>query len=73
MSSAFVKESEDQQWLHEVDGTVSALKSYLTRESGIRVFEQRAYTDPKTNQEVHLMSNGLTYGKDAEGKWFVVL
>lgn len=73
MSSAFVKESSDQQWLHEVEGTVAALKLYLTRETGTRVFEQRTYTDAKLNRDVHLMSNGLGYAKDDEGKWFVVI
>lgn len=73
MSSAFVKESSDQQWLHEVDGTVAALKIYLTRETGTRVFEQKSYMDPKLKRETHLMSNGLSYSLDEEGKWFVVL
>lgn len=73
MSSAFVKESSDQQWLHEVEGTVAALKQYLTRENGTRIFEQRSFTDPKRNQEVHVMSNGLSYALDADGRWYVVL
>ncbi|NCI49765.1 hypothetical protein GWC95_07520 [Sediminibacterium roseum] len=73
MSSAFVKESSDQDWLHEVEGTVAALKMYLTRETGMRVFEQRSFVDPKTQKEVHRMSNGLDYAKDAEGKWYVVI
>ena len=73
MSSAFVKESNDQHWLHEVEGTVAALKVYLTRENGIRVFEQRSFIDPSSQREVHVMSNGLEYSKDAEGKWYVVI
>jgi hypothetical protein len=73
MSSAFVKESSDQQWLHEVEGTVAALKIYLTRENGTRVFEQRSFIDPKSQKEIHVMSNGLDYSKDAEGKWYVVI
>jgi hypothetical protein len=73
MSSAFVKESSDQQWLHEVEGTVAALKAYLTRENGTRIFEQRSFTDPTSQNEVHVMSNGLDYAKDAEGKWYVVI
>jgi hypothetical protein len=73
MSSAFVKESSDQQWLHEVEGTVAALKIYLTRENGTRVFEQRSFIDPKSKQEIHVMSNGLEYAKDGDGKWFVVI
>ena len=73
MSSAFVKESSDQQWLHEVEGTVAALKIYLTRENGARIFEQRSFTDPTLQKEVHVMSNGLSYAKDADDKWYVVI
>jgi hypothetical protein len=73
MSSAFVKESSDQQWLHEVEGTIAALKTYLTRENGVRIFEQRSFIDPKTKTEVHVMSNGLNYAKDEDGKWYVII
>ncbi|MES2332243.1 MAG: hypothetical protein V4539_21725 [Bacteroidota bacterium] len=73
MSSAFVKESEDQHWLHEVEGSVSALKTYLTRENGLRIFEQRSFIDPVLKKEVHVMSNGLHYAKDDEGKWYVII
>ncbi len=70
MSQAFVRES-DEQWLHEVAPTVSALLVYLTRENnGIRVYEQRGYVDDK-GREVYVMSNGLSYTKDADGKWQV--
>lgn len=72
MSQAFVRES-DEQWLHEVAPTLNALIVYLTRENnGIRVYEKRSYNHPKLNKEVHEMSNGLTYAKDDEGKWYVV-
>ena len=71
MSQAFVRES-DEQWLHEVAPTLNALIVYLTRENnGIRVYEQKTYSHPKTGREVHLMSNGLSYAKDDEGKWYV--
>ena len=41
MSQAFVKESEEQ-WLHEIDPTLTALVNYLTKENnGIRVYEKR--------------------------------
>ncbi len=67
MSQAFVKE-EDDQWLHEIPGTVSALINYLTKENnGIRVYEKRKTI--KDGIEVYEMSNGLSYSKDAEGKW----
>ncbi len=61
MSSAFVKESEDQ-WLHEISPTLPALINYLTRENnGIRVYEKTSYKDSKTGKQVHQMSNGLSY------------
>ncbi|RYY96310.1 MAG: hypothetical protein EOO11_13770 [Chitinophagaceae bacterium] len=72
MSQAFVKEG-DEQWLHEVQPTLNALVVYLTRENnGIRVYEVKNSADPKTGQELHHMSNGLVYAKDADGKWFIV-
>jgi hypothetical protein len=67
MSQAFVKE-EDDQWLHEIPGTLTALINYLTRENnGIRVYEKRKII--KEGIEIHEMSNGLSYSKDADGKW----
>lgn len=72
MSQAFVKES-DEQWLHEVSPTMNALLVYLTRENnGIRVYEQKNYIDAKTGKEVFVMSNGLSYTKDADGRWSMV-
>ena len=72
MSQAFVKEG-DAQWLHDVQPTLNALVVFLTSENnGIRVYEQRSYLDPKQNREVHVMSNGLSYAKDREGKWEIV-
>ena len=67
MSQAFVKE-EDDQWLHEIPGTLSALINYLTRENNsIRVYEKRKLI--KNDVEIYEMSNGLSYSKDADGKW----
>ena len=72
MSSAFVKES-DEQWLHEVAPTLNALIVYLTRENnGIRVYEKKNYLHPKEKREVFEMSNGLEYARDDQGKWYVV-
>ena len=72
MSSAFVKES-DEQWLHDIPGTMNALIVYLTRENnGIRVYEKQVSVDPKNQKEIYLMSNGLSYSKDDQGKWYVV-
>ena len=67
MSQAFVKE-EDDQWLHEIPGTINALINYLTRENnGIRVYEKNKLI--KNGVETYVMSNGLSYSKDANGKW----
>ena len=72
MSQAFVKES-DEQWLHEIDPTLNALIVYLTRENnGIRVYEKRSFVREKDGLEIHEMSNGLSYAKDKESRWFVV-
>ena len=66
MSQAFVKE-EDDQWLHEIPGTMTALINYLTRENnGIRVYEKSRQI--KNGIEIFLMSNGLSYSKDKDGK-----
>ena len=67
MSQAFVKE-EDEQWLHEIPGTITALINYLTRQNnGIRVYEKRRQI--KNDVEIFEMSNGLSYSKDLNGKW----
>lgn len=72
MSQAFVKEQEEQ-WLHEIPATLSALIVYLTRENnGVRVYEQNQFVSSKTNRLVYEMSNGLSYSLDDQGKWFVV-
>ena len=71
MSQAFVKESEEQ-WLHEIDPTLTALVNYLTKENnGIRVYEKRI-TLSKEGKEVHHMSNGLAYMVDKDARWSVV-
>ncbi len=72
MSQAFVKESEEQ-WLHEVQPTIGALVVYLTRENnGVRVYEIGSAMDEKKLREIHKMSNGLDYAKDADGRWEVI-
>jgi hypothetical protein len=71
LSQAFVKEG-DEQWLHEIQPTLIALIFYLTRENnGVRVYEQKNFIS-SNGKEVHTMSNGLSYAKDDEGKWFVL-
>lgn len=72
MSSAFVRES-DEQWLHDVGPGLPALIMYLTRENnGVRVYEKRNFVDEKTGKTVHEMSNGLQYSKDMDGRWCIV-
>ncbi|HVF81169.1 MAG TPA: hypothetical protein VM884_04525 [Flavisolibacter sp.] len=71
MSQAFVRES-DEQWLHDISPTLNALIVYLTRENnGIRVYEQKTFTDDKTGKEIFRMSNGLSYTKDGDGRWSI--
>jgi len=70
MSQAFVRE-EDDQWLHDLPGTMQALVNYLTRENnGIRVYLRK--TSVEKGKEFYEMSNGLTYAKNSEGKWEIV-
>jgi hypothetical protein len=72
MSSAFARESEEQ-WLHDVAPTLSALQIYLTRENnGVRVYQKSSHFSKKHEKEVYEMSNGLIYAKDDEGKWQVM-
>ncbi len=72
MSQAFVRE-DDEQWLHDIQPTLNALINFLTRENnGIRVYIQKTYVEQKSRREAHLMSNGLSYTKDENGKWMVV-
>jgi GTP cyclohydrolase II len=71
MSSAFVRESEEQ-WLHDIQPTLYALIVYLTKENnGIRVYEKKNFVD-KSGKEIYEMSNGLSYAKDDNSKWYVV-
>lgn len=72
MSQAFVKETEEQ-WLHDIHPTVNSLVSYLTRENnGVRVYELKSTVRKSDYREIYSMSNGLSYAKDDNGKWFVV-
>lgn len=72
MSSAFVKESEEQ-WLHDIPPTMNALIVYLTRENnGIRVYERSVHKSETNGKEVHVMSNGLAYSVDNDNRWFIV-
>jgi hypothetical protein len=72
MSQAFVREG-DEQWLHDIPPTINALINYLTQQNnGIRVYEKQCYVHVKKNREVHVMSNGLSYTKDEDGRWMII-
>ena len=71
MSQAFVREGDDQ-WLSDIGPSLRALSIFLTGDNnGIEVYEQKNYVDDQ-GREVHVMSNGLSYTKDAKGKWEIV-
>ena len=71
MSQAFMREGEDQ-WLTDIAPTIQSLSMFLTKENnGIRVYERKQLKN-QDGRAVHEMSNGLTYGKDKDGKWEVV-
>ena len=72
MSQAFVREN-DEMMLQDVPPSITALIMYLTRENnGIRVYEKNMVNDPENNREVHVMSNGLSYSKDENSKWYII-
>lgn len=71
MSHAFIKETDDQ-WLHDIPPTMTALINYLTRENnGIRVYEQNSFADRQTGKMVYEMSNGLNYSIDGDSRWYI--
>ena len=68
MSQAFIREGDDQ-WLSDIGPSVKALSFFLPRENnGIEVYELKTIIDSQGN-EIHVMSNGLSYKKDEHGKW----
>lgn len=72
MSSAFVKESDDQ-WLHDIPPTMAALVNYLTRENnGVPVSQRSSRPDAKTGKAIYEMSNGLAYMVDNNNQWTIV-
>ncbi len=65
-----MKEGDDL-WLHDIAPTLGALLVFLTRENnGIRVVEEKRVVTAD-GCEIYRMSNGLSYTKDADGKWSV--
>ena len=72
MSQAFIKES-DEEWLHNIQPTLNALQVYLSRQNnGVRVYEKSNCIDKKTGKQLHTMSNGLSYAKDANSRWQII-
>ena len=71
MSQAFVKESDDNGLLHQIEPTIPALVNYIKAENNYTTVFVKQIT--KVNGiEVIVMSNGLSYSKDKEGKWYVI-
>lgn len=67
-----LKENYDE-WLQYVDPSLNALISYLSRQNdGIPVKEQTNLMD-KNGRKIHVMTNGLSYSKNENGRWTVVL
>ena len=73
MSSAFVKEGEEQK-LNEVAPNLSALQFYLRRENGgMPVHQLKSWCSDKYARDVYEMSDGLVYAKNDDSKWFIIL
>lgn len=71
MSHAFIRD-EDGQVLSDIAPTVAALIHFLTRDNnGVRVYEKRNYQS-EDGRTVHVMSDGLNYIKDGQGRWTVL-
>jgi hypothetical protein len=72
MSQAFIRENDEMQ-LQDVAPSVTALMIFLTRENnGVRVYEKHSVKHPQVKGEVHVMSNGLSYAKDDDSKWYLI-
>lgn len=66
-----MREGEDQ-WLSDVAPSIQALIVFLTKENnGVRVYEKKEYQD-NAGRTIHEMSNGVSYGKDSNGKWEMI-
>ncbi|MEO7215391.1 hypothetical protein [Mucilaginibacter sp.] len=72
MSSAFVKEGENQ-WLHEIGPSMNALLVFLQKENGgLRIYERKNYYNQQEGRDVYQMSDGLSYAKKDDSKWYIV-
>ncbi len=71
MSQAFIREGDDE-WLEDIAPSLTALIVFLTKENnGIQASERSCFTDDAGN-EIHVMSNGLSYTRSHQGKWQIV-
>lgn len=73
MSSAFVRENDEQR-LNEVGPALNALLLFLKRENGgVNIREIKSFYSQKHQRDVYEMSDGLTYAKDDDSKWYIIL
>ena len=70
MSQAFVREG-DHQSLEDIGPSMRALVQYLTSQNNGVPIREVSCDKNNENVEIHKMSDGLFYGKDASGKWRV--
>lgn len=71
MSQAFMREGDDLS-LSDVAPSLSSLIVFLTKgNNGVRVYEKKSFKD-QNGQLIHLMSDGMSYGHDQNGKWKVI-
>lgn len=71
MSQAFMREGDDQ-WLEDIAPSITALQMFLTKENNGHPVTERSSFKDSFGRQVHVMSNGLSYAKDNQGKWQVV-
>ncbi|RWY53702.1 hypothetical protein [Mucilaginibacter gilvus] len=72
MSSAFVKEGENQ-WLHEIGPSMNALLVFLQKENGgLSIYERKNYYNQQEGRDVYQMSDGLSYAKKDDSTWYIV-
>jgi hypothetical protein len=73
MSSAFVKETEYRK-LNEVEPSLDALLLFLRQENGgVRIVETRSYFNERHGRDVYEMSDGLTYARNDDKRWYIIL
>ena len=72
MSQAFVKESDDNGLLHQIEPTIPALVNYIKAENNYTTVFVKQIT--KVNGiEVIVMSNGLSYFINQDNNWEMCL